>query len=161
MSEIRCYEYVNRPYELVRDALIQDGVGVFQRATTSATSRATALVSTLKVNIAGFDIGKNVVIRVTNVNPNARAAGFDEPATEIALEWSAESQRALFPAMRATLWIYALSSKETQLEIQGKYEPPGGFVGSAADALIGHRIAEASVHRFLDAVASRLSEELG
>jgi len=38
--EIRSYDYVNRPYERVRDALRQNALRVFQSATKTAASRA-------------------------------------------------------------------------------------------------------------------------
>jgi hypothetical protein len=53
-----------------------------------------------------------------------------------------------------------LSSQETQLDLHGRYRPPLGVVGNALDALVGHRIAEASVLRFVQGVATRLSTEL-
>ena len=49
---------------------------------------------------------------------------------------------------------------ETQLDFSGQYEPPLGAVGDAVDALVGHRIAEASVHRFVTDVARYLREHL-
>lgn len=36
--EIRCYDYVNHPYESVRDALKQNALTVFQSATKTAAS---------------------------------------------------------------------------------------------------------------------------
>jgi hypothetical protein len=83
-----------------------------------------------------------------------------QEATRLDLEWRAESAPALFPTMHATLTAYPLSPGETQLDLAGTYEPPGGVFGSVADKLAGQRIAEASVHAFLDALASRLNEEL-
>jgi hypothetical protein len=44
---------------------------------------------------------------------------------------------------------YPLTATETQLDFWGIYEPPLGAVGKAMNAIIGHRIAEASVHRFI------------
>ena len=38
--EIRSYDYVNHPYERVRDALRQNALTVFQSATKAAASRA-------------------------------------------------------------------------------------------------------------------------
>jgi len=164
MSEahaIHCYEYVNRPYAEVAPALVHDAVGLFERATTSATGRARALVATLKVQIAGLEVGKDVVVHVTRVDRHARAPGGIAPeATELALEWRAETGAALFPAMRATLTVYPLSADETQLDLRGSYDPPGGVLGDLADRMLGHRIAEASVHTFLGALAHRVSEEL-
>ena len=40
--EIRCYDYVNHPYEQVRGALSKDAPAVFQSATKAAASRATS-----------------------------------------------------------------------------------------------------------------------
>jgi hypothetical protein len=63
--------------------------------------------------------------------------------------------------MRAELSVYPLTATETQLDFAGRYEPPLGALGSAMDAMVGHRIAEASVHRFLQDVAAYLRRELG
>ena len=47
--EIRCYDYVNHPYERVRDALLHDAVAIFQSATKSAVSRAQSVATELRV----------------------------------------------------------------------------------------------------------------
>jgi hypothetical protein len=160
-KELHCYEYVNRPFEQVRKTLTSDAVALFERATQTAAGRARTLVSNLKVSIAGLEIGKNVVIRVASVAQDATSpAELASGAIRLDLEWQAETTSALFPSMRASLLAYPLSATETQLDLRGTYEAPGGLLGSAADSLVGHRIAEASVHRFLDEVASRLSQEL-
>ncbi len=158
---IQVYEYVSHPYETVSEALVHDAVGLFQRATTSATGRANALVAKLNVTIAGFDVGRNVVVHVLKANRHATPPGhIADRATEFEIEWHAEKAAALFPAMRASLTVYPLSRDETQLQLRGEYDPPGGIFGTVADRLVGHRIAEASVHTFLDALARRMNEEL-
>lgn len=162
MSEsLHCYEYVNRPYDAVREALAHDASGTFERATTTATGRASSLVASLKVSIAGLEIGKDVVVRVTKIDRHASIPGkLASEATRIELEWHADSNRALFPSMHAELLVYPLGSGETQLDLTGTYDPPGGVFGTVADKLVGHRIAQASVHRFLQEVAARLSADL-
>ena len=70
-----------------------------------------------------------------------------------------DDQRSLPGDARLAACV-SVSATETPHDLRGTYEPPGGLLGSAADILVGHRIAEASVHRFLDEVASRLSQEL-
>jgi hypothetical protein len=35
-----------------------------------------------------------------------------------------------------------------------------GVLGTALDAVVGHRIAEASVHRFVRAIVERLRQDL-
>jgi hypothetical protein len=62
--------------------------------------------------------------------------------------------------MRAKLGVYPLTATETQLDFAGTYEPPLGAVGGAIDAVVGHRIAEASVHGFVVDVAHHLRETL-
>ena len=74
---------------------------------------------------------------------------------------SSERSPHLFPFMKAELSIYPLTATETQLDLSGHYEPPLGALGTAVDALIGHRLAEASVHRFVTDVAEYLKTTLG
>jgi hypothetical protein len=76
------------------------------------------------------------------------------------LSWEAARAAAIFPSMRAELSAWPLATTETQLEIEGTYTPPLGMVGNALDALLGHRLAEAAVHRFLEDVVEHLRHEL-
>ena len=96
---------------------------------------------------------------MTGVHPHTEQDTLSSRATRLDLEWHAETGKSLFPSMRASLLVSAFAD-ETRLNLRGTYEPPGGVFGSAADELLGHRIAEASIHRFLEEVASRLYEEL-
>ena len=65
--EIRCYDYVNHPYERVRDALRQDALSVFQSATKSADSRAQSVAAELHVDIGGIGVMTDIKISVKNV----------------------------------------------------------------------------------------------
>jgi hypothetical protein len=78
------------------------------------------------------------------------------PATRLQLEWEAAKMPRLFPLMKADLFIYPITATETQLDFEGLYEPPLGPLGKAVNAMVGHRIAEASVHRFVSDVAEYL-----
>ena len=66
----------------------------------------------------------------------------------------------LFPLMKADLSIYPITATETQLDFKGLYEPPLGPLGKAVNAMVGHRIAEVSVHRFVSDVAEYLRKTL-
>ena len=158
--ELRCYDYVNRPYVVVRDALRADLGGIFERATKSATGRAHALAANLKVDLGALEVGTDVVIEVLGVEERDEGPAGRTPTTFIDLRWNAARAAALFPSMQAQLIVYPLSRDETQIELHGRYVPPLGGVGSALDSLIGHRIADASVHRFVTDVASLLRSEL-
>jgi hypothetical protein len=151
--EVHAYAYVNRPYGLVVDLLRIDAVGVFQRATASATARAKALVSTMRATLGPLEVGADVVVRVRGIDQTTGPLG---PTTRLRLEWHASSHAEVFPTMEATLSVYALGGTETQLDFDGSYRPPFGILGVAVDAVVGHRIAEASVRRFVDDVAERV-----
>jgi hypothetical protein len=157
--ELSCYEYVTVPYDRVREALRSDAGGIFQRATTTAATRARDLVATLHVNVGALQIGADIAIDVRRVTEDVTALG--ERSTRVELAWTAARGAGLFPAMDATLTIYPLSRDETQLDLLGRYRPPLGAVGSAIDAIVGHRLAQASVLRFVQEVAARLVAELG
>src|SRR6516162_11173490 len=157
--EIHCYDYVNHPYEQVRGALSKDARAVFQSATKAAASRAQSIASELRIDIGGIGIEADIRVSVKNVEVEAREAMLG-PATRLQLEWEAARMPRLFPLMKANLSIYPITATETQLDFKGLYEPPLGPLGKALNAMVGHRIAEVSVHRFLSDVAEYLRKSL-
>jgi len=158
--EIRCYDYVNHPYAIVRDTLRRDAVAVFQAATKAAASRAEKVAAELHVDLGGIGVKADVNIAVKGIEEKIGEAASGS-ATRLMLEWEAVTAPGLFPMMKAELSIYPLTSTETQLDFAGLYEPPFGPLGRAINAVAGHRIAEASVHRFIDEVAEYLRKTLG
>jgi len=161
MADLHSYEYVNRSHQEVAHALRRDPAAFFQRATASATERAGAIVANLKVEIAGLQVGKDVAVRVSGGETDSFPTGDGSPpTTRFRVEWEATDNASFFPTMRGELAVYPLSSTETQLDFRGRYEPPLGLLGSAANALVGHRLAEASVHRFLEDLVTRLQAEI-
>jgi len=156
---LRVYEYVDRPYEDVLALVRRDPQALFRRATDVAQERAKTVAAGLKVAIAGVEIGAEVAIEVGEVETIEGPPG--APGSAVFLQWRATRHASLFPTMNAKLSFYPISPSETQLDLDGSYEPPGGFFGVTADALVGHRIAEASVHSLLREVGARLSETLG
>lgn len=157
--EIRCYDYVNHPYEEVRDALSRDALSVFQSATKSAAHRAQSIAAELHADIGGIGVQADIKISIKNLEEKAADAVSDR-ATRLRLEWEAATMPRLFPLMKAELSIYPLTATETQLDFSGVYEPPFGAVGKAMNAIAGYRIAEVSVHRFVDDVAGYLRQTL-
>jgi hypothetical protein len=156
--ELRCYDYVNRPHEQVHDALVQDALGIFGRATHSAAARARDLGAELRVRVGALEITTDIDIQVVAV-AGARSPD-DQPATRLDLTWKSKRRPGLFPEMTGSLWAYALAPRETQIELVGTYDPPLGLFGDAIDAVALHRIAEASVQRFVSDIASFLRVEL-
>jgi hypothetical protein len=158
--QVRCYDYVNQTYEKVRDALSGDVAALFQAATHAASRRAHDVAVGLRVDVAGVEVVKDVVVTVKGRKESAVGAR-KTPTTKIGLEWKAADTPRLFPVMKGELSLYPLTATETQLDFDGHYEPPLGSFGRAVNALVGHRIAEASVHRFLADVAAHLRKTIG
>ena len=157
--KIRFYDYVNHPYENVRDALKKDALKVFQEATKAATSRAQTIASELHIDFGGIGVKTDINITVKSVEEKVAEAG-SSPITRLLLEWEATAMPRLFPLMKGELSIYPLTSTETQLDFSGVYEPPFGLVGKTLNAIVGNRLAEVSVHRFVDDVAGYLRQTL-
>jgi hypothetical protein len=158
--ELRSFDYVNHSYADVAAALRARGNEIFARATAGATDRAKQLATTLRVHIAGLEVGAPISLDITHVEeePTETSAG---PILHMKLEWSAARNPTWFPVMEATLDAYALAHDETQLDFHGHYRAPFGVLGQMVDAVVGHRVAEASVHRFVQDVARFLRDELG
>ena len=158
--KIHCYDYVNHPYEQVRSALSKDAPGVFQSATKAAASRAQSIASELRIDIGGIRIEADIRVSIKNIEVKNHEV-MSGPTTRLHLEWEAARMPRLFPIMKADLSIYPITATETQLDFNGLYEPPLGPLGKAVNAIVGHRIAEASVHRFVSDVAGYLRKTLG
>ena len=158
--EIRAFDYVNQPYEPVRHVITQEALAIFQRATKLAEDRSGDLVAALSINLAGLEVSKDIAIEVGEISEATHGAGELARVTSIPLRWQAADSPGLFPAMNGELRVYPLSFSETQVELVGSYDPPMGVLGSAVDAVVGHRIAEASVHRFVRAIVEKLRQEL-
>jgi hypothetical protein len=153
--QIRCFDYVNHRYEKVRDLLMADAAPAFSRATKRAAARADDLASQLHVSIGGLEVGTDVEIAVQKVEETVGTSRAT-PVTRIQFEWKAKQKPQLFPLMHAELAVYPLTGSETQLDFSGSYEPPLGVVGKGLDAVMGRRIADASIHRFVTEVAEYL-----
>ena len=146
--EVSCYEYVNAPYDRVCDLLHIDAAGIFSRATATASERARELIATLRLNVGPVEVGVDVQLQVTCIADGATPVG--DPRTRLDFTWQAARSARAFPTMEATLTIY-----------RGRYRPPLGTLGTAFDATLGHRIAEATLLRLLHDVRTEIITELG
>ena len=154
---LHCYEYLERPYDRVRQRFGEEMVSLLEGATANAAHRAQAL-STLHGDLKLIDVAVPVQVRVHSFQQTA--AEETHPSCRLEISWEAAKVPSLFPSMRADLVAHPVAPNETQLALFGTYRPPLGAVGSAADAVLGHRLAEASVHRFLRDLADRLLEQI-
>jgi len=153
--QIRGYDYVNHPYDRVRDVLKTNALAVFKSATKAAASRAESVAAELHVDFGGLGLKADIDIVIQGIEEKP-ASSLSVPSTTLRLEWKSASLPQLFPLMQGELSVYPLTSTETQVDFSGIYEPPFGAVGKTMNAIAGHRIAEASVHRFVSDVAGYL-----
>jgi hypothetical protein len=112
----------------------------------------------LHIDIGGIGVKADIKLSVNNIEEKVDA--FPAPSTRVQFEWEAANMPGLFPLMKAELSIYPLTPTETQLDFLGYYEPPFGVVGEAMNAIVGHRIADASVRSFVNDVAGYLRQTL-
>lgn len=73
------------------------------------------------------------------------------------VSWRSSSAPGLFPVLEADLELVPLQSDVCQLSLFGTYRPPLSVAGGAGDALVGHRVAEACVRRFVLDTAERMA----
>lgn len=148
------YEYVDLPFDDVAEVLAADPAALLQPATDAAVEHAHAVHRDLVVELAGFEVGREVTIEVGEFRPA------EIRRVTVELRWHASSAAAMFPSMRAILEVVALSfhPPRTQLALVATYEPPLGLVGAAGDRLWGGRVAESAVHRFLHDVVARVEQ---
>ncbi|MDA1069048.1 MAG: hypothetical protein O3C43_21385 [Verrucomicrobia bacterium] len=158
-KKIRFYDYVNHPYEKVREALTNHASEIFQDATKVAASRANVIASGLRMNFGPIEVSTEITISINKIE-ELPAKNKTPRTTVLKFEWKAAKMPRAFPLMKAELRIYRLTATETQLDLSGSYEPPLGPIGEVMNAVIGHRIADASVHRFLSDVAVHLRNVL-
>lgn len=156
MREIRFFDYVNHPYEQVAALLSKDALPVFSRATKGASARADSVAAQLHVNVGAVGVSTDIDISILGVGEIPKVGNKVAAGTRISFEWKAAKATKLFPYMRAELDVYPLTSTETQLDFSGSYDVPLGVLGKGIDAVVGNRVAEASIHQFVTEVAAYL-----
>lgn len=156
---LRCYDYVNQPFEKVEAMLRADAASIFAQATSSAAARERAIGVQLHAKLAMLDVSTDVRVKVGPLERTMSSPLGYEIAI-FPLTWSAASSPSLFPSMQAKLSVFPLSRGITQVELEGTYDPPLGLLGDAIDAVLGHRIAEASVLQFVRDLCAYLRAEM-
>jgi hypothetical protein len=71
---------------------------------------------------------------------------------------AAPTERFL-PSFDGELGLHLQRLGQVTLILDGRYRPPGGALGAAADTALLHRVARGTTERFLEDVAARLAAE--
>jgi hypothetical protein len=80
--------------------------------------------------------------------------------TLIPVSWVATGAPGLFPRLDGELVVSEVGDELTQIVFRGSYDPPLGGVGEALDRVVLHRLAEATVKRFVDGVITAVSDRI-
>lgn len=76
----------------------------------------------------------------------------------VPMRWKPTGLAGLFPELEAELTVAPFPPDGTHLSLRGNYDPPLGVLGRGIDRLGMHRIAEASIRSFLNAVTAALED---
>ena len=84
-----------------------------------------------------------------------------QDSVSIPMRWVASGVSGLFPSMAADLDFAPLGQSTTQVTLSGMYDPPLGLVGRTVDALLLHRVAEATIRSFVRQVTAAIETQVG
>lgn len=148
------YDQVAVPYEDAIELLASDATSILQDATDATVRHAHEVTTRVRVPVAGFEVGRDITIDVGDFEP------VEILRVRVPITWHATKHASLFPSLQAYLELSALSIQppRTQVTLVGAYVPPMGWVGVAGDAAAGHKVAEATVSRFVADVCRRIEE---
>lgn len=140
---------------------LPSGIRCYKDAITTGCAQAdgrSSVASELRLDVGGFAVEADIIISVRKIEQRTSEMG--APVTRLDLQRHAAKMPSLFPLTKAGLSIYPLTATETQLDFTGVYEPSLGALGKALNAVVGHRVAEVSVHRFISDVGEYLRHAL-
>lgn len=144
MTEVFGKITVDAPYSVAMDAILR-------RLRTRKNTLA--LVVPFRKLGVGTNLGVERDVIVAFV-PMRGAKGAQQLHDEIEFTWE-PAGGGPFPAFCGSLRMHPEGSR-TELVLSGEYQPPGGKLGEAFDAVIGKRVAEATAQTLLE----RLKDDL-
>ena len=144
---------IERPLSSVVATMADDPGEVLANATKAAVSKANEVIVHLEGKWAWFDLDESVQAEVGTLEE-------DRSMARIPLSWKADKHKRLLPSLQGHLGFYSLSAKHTELSYTATYAPPLGLFGGIEDFLVGRRVLDAVLGRFLEEVVSHLEVEI-
>ena len=111
----------------------------------------------LTMHAAAATLSADVPVRV-HAEYRGAPAGH---GAEIHVAWQANEHAGSYPSFRGTLKAVEGSAHDAVLNLAGFYSPPGGAAGAAFDAVVGVRIAYATIERLLREIADGAAHDYG
>ncbi len=129
--------------EIVVDCSSSEAASHLQRLFESPSAQGPdGAVLTLRVPVGDATLERDVVAKLT---PRKAEPGF----RTMDLTWGPKGGGP-YPVFDGTLVLDGLSATTSKLAVIGRYGPPGGIAGAAFDAVVGKRIATASLKALLE-----------
>jgi hypothetical protein len=141
---------VDVSFAAARTGLAKLAKGSLLRSTSQAAYDA-EITGLARVGPAGFT--RLVSVQVRELASRRDRAG-------LAIRWEATGPGgSLFPVLDADLRLSPAGENSTLLTLEGAYRPPFGALGAALDRAILHRVAAATVRRFIKQVAAGITSQ--
>ena len=122
------------------------GSGALITTSEDSYSRETGALA----RVGAVGLSKLVRVQVRELARTEKSAG-------IALRWEAVGPGGgLFPVLDADVRLTPDGEHATLLSMAGSYRPPLGSLGHALDQAILHRVAAATIRRFVAQIAARI-----
>jgi len=147
---IHDFVQVARPYGEIVAAILANPKALFGPSADAAYREGERLSMRLTPLPAHPSLGKRIEVDVGSAYRRS-------DRLVLPINWWATGATVLFPRLDADLEIAPMGDDATQITLMGRYDPPFSVLGDAADRLLLHRVAEASVRAFLTGVAAMLS----
>ena len=147
---VRYYLELPLPPARVEEVLLGAAPEWLSNLAGEAQRRGDGLLAEVGVGPLGARLGRRVAVQL------GKPVEFPS-MTSLPLTWEPLGMDGLFPRLEADLEVGPLGEDRTQLAISARYRPPLGVVGRAADRVLLHRVAEATVKDFLDRVGQAIT----
>lgn len=130
--------------------LLANAKGILTRALWATKAEGDRIASKIGPRSWPSALAKNVQIHLGPVR-------LHRDSVVVSFSWRALAGPSLFPRLDADLEVAPFGPGQASLTMRGTYRPPGGILGKVADELLLHRVANATVRDFLEAVCQSLS----
>jgi hypothetical protein len=137
--DLRAEEIIDQPYASVQKALLADPGKWLPNLADDAGKR---LITEIGVQIGSAWVARAIEVEVAppTIYPDR---------SEIFISWKAAGMPSLFPELRGLLELAAVDAARSRLSFEASYEPPGRLAGQLVNQALMHRVAEASVRKFV------------
>lgn len=146
---VRSYVELHLPIAEVEEALLRAPERWIPQLAASVEERGDRLLAEVGFPVSGHQVGKRVEIEL---GPPVRTTG----RTWLPILWHATGPKGLFPSLEGELEVAALGPDLTQVGLSARYKPPFGLIGESVDRALLHRVAEATLHDFIERVGAAL-----